>query len=246
MGVFPRGRIRQPRGVNAARAGRAIRVEAFRHRAERNPPQRWPHRRHRAATLLPRARRYAQLMATGDDPRSDAQLIDAINAGDAGAFDTLYRRYRDWVVNLAYRFTHHRDDAIDAMQETFLYVLRKFPGFELTARFKTFLYPVVKHTAIELRDRRRRSRGEGSEALTDVADPATAEPAEATDDLLALLEKLGEPHREAVILRFVEGLSVEEIAEATGVPAGTIKSRLHHAVAKMRDSPTFRDFFEKD
>lgn len=92
------------------------------------------------------------------------------------------------------------------MQETFLYVLRKFPGFELTARFKTFLYPVVKHTALEIRERRRRSRGVGPDALP----------------------------------------GVEEIAVATDTPAGTVKSRLHHAVAKMRDSPRFRDFFQKD
>lgn len=182
-------------------------------------------------------------MATGDDPRSDAQLVEAINAGSADAFDALYHRYRDWAVNLAYRFTRDRDDAVDAMQETFVYVLRKFPGFELTARFKTFLYPVVKHTAIATRDRRRRIA-----ALDpDGADPpAPASRDDHTGELIALLNTLGETHREVTILRFVDDLSIEEIAAAADLPPGTVKSRLHHAVAKMRADPKFRDFFQID
>src|SRR5437773_11456375 len=75
-----------------------------------------------------------------EDPRSDQQLIAAINDGDADAFEVLYRRYRDWVANLAYRFTGDRELALDVLQETFLYFLRKFPGFILTAQLKTFLY----------------------------------------------------------------------------------------------------------
>ena len=87
-----------------------------------------------------------------EDPRSDGQLIDAINRGAHGggaraAFEVLYRRHRDWVVSLAYRFTGNRDDALDVMQETFIYLLGKFPGLALTAKLTTFLYPVVKHIA---------------------------------------------------------------------------------------------------
>ena len=80
-------------------------------------------------------------MRPGAHEPTDQELIAAINAGSVDAFETLYRRYRDWTVNLAYRFTGNRDDAVDTMQEVFIYVLRKFPGFELTARFKTFLPP---------------------------------------------------------------------------------------------------------
>ena len=69
-----------------------------------------------------------------DDPRSDEELIRAIEAGDAGAFDALYYRYRDWVVGLAHRFTGNSDGALVVLQETFSYLVRKFPGFVLTAR----------------------------------------------------------------------------------------------------------------
>jgi len=67
------------------------------------------------------------------DARNDLELIAAINDGDAAAFEALYFRYRNWVVGLAYRFTGDCDAALDVMQETFLYLLRKFPGFRLTA-----------------------------------------------------------------------------------------------------------------
>lgn len=59
-----------------------------------------------------------------DDPRSDEQLIAAINAGDAAAFEALYRRYRDWVAGLALRFTGDHGLALDVLQETFMYLLQ--------------------------------------------------------------------------------------------------------------------------
>src|SRR5688572_22496750 len=66
------------------------------------------------------------------DSQSDLELIAAINSGDEGSFEVLYRRYREWVVRLAYRFTGNEDLALDVLQETFLYFLQKFPGFVLT------------------------------------------------------------------------------------------------------------------
>ena len=65
------------------------------------------------------------------DDRTDLQLAEAINSGDMDAFDVLYYRHRDWVMRLALRFTEHHDDALDVLQETFAYLVRKFPGFRL-------------------------------------------------------------------------------------------------------------------
>src|SRR5437763_9266416 len=92
----------------------------------------------------------------GSDARGDLELIAAINAGDVEAFDALYFRYQDWVANLAYRFTGDNDSALDVLQETFLYVLKKFPGFRLTAQFKTFLYPAVRNLSIGARRKSQR------------------------------------------------------------------------------------------
>ena len=115
------------------------------------------------------------------DPRSDVELVRAINAGQAAAFDSLYYRYRDWVVRLARRFTGHDDDALDVLQDTFSYVFRKFPGFQLTASMTTFLYPVVKNLSIAARRKRHRhAPGGGDEAalesVAEVTKPADARP----------------------------------------------------------------------
>src|SRR6185295_13922303 len=85
------------------------------------------------------------------DGRSDLELVAALNAGDTGAFDTLYHRHRDWVVNLAFRFTGDRDLALDVLQETFLYFVKKFPGFQLTANLRTFFYPAVRNLSLTAR-----------------------------------------------------------------------------------------------
>jgi len=95
---------------------------------------------------------------------TDHELIEAANRGDAAAFDQLYLRYRDWVIALAIRLTGDRDIALDVAQDTFLYILNKFPGFQLTARFKTFLYPVVKHLSLTAREKSRRFVSSTSQA----------------------------------------------------------------------------------
>lgn len=89
---------------------------------------------------------------TGAEQPTDHELIEAIRAGDGRAFETLYHRYRDWVAGLAYRFCGNREDALDVLQETFAYLVRKIPNFELRARMKTFLYPAVKHLALRRKE----------------------------------------------------------------------------------------------
>ena len=86
--------------------------------------------------------------AITESERTDQELIHAANAGDTHAFEALYHRYRDWVVNLAFRFTGDRELAMDVLQETFFYFARKFPGFTLTCQLRSFLYPVVNKHAI--------------------------------------------------------------------------------------------------
>src|SRR5687767_6237395 len=106
------------------------------------------------------------------DPRTDEELIDALNGGDAAAFDALYDRYRDRVARLAMRFTGNHADAMDVLQETFAYLYRKFPGFRLTSSMTTFLYPAVRNLSLELRRKRRREIA-GEEALIDLPAPNT-------------------------------------------------------------------------
>jgi RNA polymerase sigma-70 factor (ECF subfamily) len=181
---------------------------------------------------------------TRPDDRSDAELVRALNAGDDSAFDGLYFRHRDWVVRLAHRFTGNADDALDVLQEAFSYLFRKFPGFILTASMTTFLYPVVKNLSIAARRKRlRMAQVPEGDAPPDPPAPATIDPGREREELAEVLAVLPEAQREVLLMRFVDGMSLAEIAEALGVPEGTVKSRLHNAVAALRkDQRTMRYF----
>jgi RNA polymerase sigma-70 factor, ECF subfamily len=179
------------------------------------------------------------------DTRTDLELIAAMNRGDDGAFEVLYFRYRDWVTSLAFRFTGDDSLALDVLQETFLYFLKKFPGFKLTAELKTFLYPAVKNLSIAARRKAERHQSTVSELVVLENRPVESAAATNPDDLSAVLTGLSEEHREALLLRFVDGLSLGEIAEAMEIPLGTVKSRLHNALRLLRKDSRTKNFFDR-
>ena len=181
---------------------------------------------------------------TREDSRTDDALIAAANRGDVAAFEALYRHHRDWVVALAYRFTGNRDDALDVLQETFIYWLGKFPGFRLTARLRTFLYPVIKHIAAE---RRRKSARYAAALPADeaVVAPASGDCTASRADLADAMADLSDAHREVVLMRFMDGFTLHEIAAALDVPVGTVKSRLHVALDRLRTDDRAKKYFEQ-
>ena len=178
------------------------------------------------------------------DARTDAELVAALNAGDTSAFDALYYRYRDCVVRLAARFGGHEDDALDVLQETFWYVLRKFPGFRLTSAMTTFLYPVVKHLALAARRKRQRMSGDEATLQTVADRSGPANPHAAREELAGVISSLPETHSEVLLMRFVDAMSLEEIACALDIPVGTVKSRLHNAIATLRRDPKTQAYFQ--
>jgi len=177
------------------------------------------------------------------DALSDLELIAAINRGDAAAFEVLYFRYRDWVAALAFRFTGDADAALDVLQETFLYVLRKFPGFRLTANFKTFIYPAVRNLSIAARRKAERYQASEEDLKQIEQTPGAIKTEPASGDLETVLADLPDEQREVVLLRFVDGLSLAEIAEAMTIPLGTVKSRLHNALQALREDQRTRTYF---
>ena len=181
-------------------------------------------------------------MADQQDLRSDQELIAAANAGEAGGFEALYFRYREWVTSLAYRLTGDHALALDVLQETFLYFLQKFPGFVLTCQLKSFLYPAVRNLSIAARRKAQRTQG-------DVAVPeeieAPALPQAVGNEIDAVICQLRAEHREVLLLRFVDRLTVPEIATALDIPDGTVKSRLHNAIAKLRADKRTKQFFDR-
>ncbi|HEX7081985.1 MAG TPA: sigma-70 family RNA polymerase sigma factor [Gammaproteobacteria bacterium] len=184
------------------------------------------------------------------DRRSDEELIEACNRGGAAeaarAFETLYRRHRDYVLRVAMRFARNREVALEALQETFAYLLEKFPpvgpGLVLTARLQTLLYPVAKNCAISAL--RKTGRDRELEGVEPDDFPAGDAPCD-SGAVEAALARLDADRRELLTLRFVDGLSLAEIADVLEVPLGTVKSRLHLAIKQLREDPRIKDLFDR-
>lgn len=164
------------------------------------------------------------------DGDSDASLIEAIRRGDHHAFEVLYDRHSGWVLALAMRFLGDRDDALDVLSETFEYLAGRVGTLTLTTSLRGFLYPAVRHRAIDkVRSRQRHVDVEDLVLVETSGSPDWMKP-----DLRRALAALPGAQRETVLMRFGDGFSLKEIAEALAVPEGTVKSRLHHALLSLR------------
>lgn len=170
-------------------------------------------------------------------------MIRAARRGESAAFDELYRRHRQWVWSLAWRFLSRADQAEDVLQDTFLHLWSRFPGFELRARLRTYLYPVVRHLAIDRLRLARRDEPDGSEVSEPAHEPEILLPETLRQDLADALRALPAGQREVLLMRFVDDLELAEIAGALELPLGTVKSRLHHALASLREAPGTREAF---
>lgn len=170
---------------------------------------------------------------------ADALLVKLAARGDARAFTALYARHKDYAMRLAVRFTRDHEAAADVVQETFIYLMKKLPTLELTAKMTTYLYPVVKNIAFTAkrkdRARLRLVREDGSDVET--AAPAGAGTSRDPNALASVVDLLPEHQREVLLMRFVDDMSMDQIAAALSIPAGTVKSRLHLAIKALRDDP---------
>jgi RNA polymerase sigma-70 factor (ECF subfamily) len=168
-----------------------------------------------------------------EEETGDRELIEAARGGDEEAFERLYLRYREYVLIIASRYGVTAA-ALDVLQETFLYFFRKLPEFELRARFSTFLYPVVKNLSLKKKAEASRVVGYENGGI----DIGSLPSREGTEDpgarLLELVVSLPEEQKETLLLRFADGMTLGEIAAALDIPLGTVKSRLHNALAALR------------
>ncbi len=183
------------------------------------------------------------------DHKSDAELVDLCNTGDRddaiAAFETLYARHKDYVLRVAFRYVGDADLALDVLQDTFSYILKKFPppgeGLALKAQLKTLLYVVAKNNALTILRKTNKNDAGGEIDPDDLPAPGYRD----SGDLAKLLQGLTLGQREIITLRFVDDLPLKDIAEMLDVPLGTVKSRLHKAIEAMRKLPNVKDFFEK-
>ena len=181
---------------------------------------------------VPKGCRYLTLMP---GRLSDARLVKRASRGDRRAFDDLVVRHRDRVWAIALRMCRDREDAEDALQETFIAAYRALPRFDRRARFSTWLYRIATNKCYDVLARRRPTVD--SAALPEPADPSDPFASSARRELLTrALDALPEQFREAALLCDVCGLTPAEAGELTGIPEGTMKSRSFRARALLAEA----------
>ncbi len=170
---------------------------------------------------------------------SDTELIRRFNQGEAAAFGELVRRYQDRVYNLCRYMIVDADEARDAAQDTFIKACNALKAYRPDAGFYTWLYRIAVNTCLDHRKRRRIEPADDEGIIENVSspDPSPEQLYEAKETgmlIQAALARLQEKHRTAIILREVEGLSYEEIADVLDTSVGTVKSRISRAREELR------------
>ena len=172
----------------------------------------------------------------------DLELVAQAKDGDRRAFGRLVETYQRRVYALAYGILRNREDAWDAAQEAFVKAYKSLEKFEGNAAFYTWIYRITYNVAIDhLRSRSRKEVADlpesrmVDEALRRAGQAPTGDPDKETHrrELKAVLSKamakLSEKHRAIIVLREIEGLTYEEMAEVLDISKGTVMSRLFHA-----------------
>ncbi len=184
--------------------------------------------------------------AGGTTMTSDEDLLARSIEGDMAAFELIVNRYKDRLYNFVLRFVGDQLTAEDIVQDTFLRAFRSRESFQAIAKFSTWIYTIAGNLAkSELRRRKRwRFTSIGTQDETgrtfELPDKRS-QPDKSADTSLAeirideAISRLPERYREAVILRDVDGLDYDEIAEIVGCPLGTVKSRINRGRLRLQE-----------
>lgn len=179
---------------------------------------------------------------------SDEELMERYRDGEAGAFDILYRRHKGGLFRYLYRLCGQQALAEELFQDVWSNIIRARASYQPSARFTTFLYRVAHNRVADHARRLPHLALVALEVTDDEYDPPVLQVAadsgaqpeamvarrRLAECMAQAIESLPALQREAFLLREEGGLSLEEIAHATGVTAETAKSRLRYAVAKLR------------
>jgi RNA polymerase sigma-70 factor, ECF subfamily len=178
------------------------------------------------------------------DNGADKQLVERVQRGDKQAFDLLVLKYQHRIIKLVSRYIRDPSDAMDVAQDAFLKAYRALPNFRGESAFYTWLYRIAINTAknylvmqsrhlLETEVTSESEEGEQFELESTLKEYSTPENMVLTDEIqatiVAAIDDLPDDLRTAILLREVEGLSYEEIANVMGCPVGTVRSRIFRA-----------------
>jgi RNA polymerase sigma-70 factor (ECF subfamily) len=181
-------------------------------------------------------------------PVEEVELVNRARRGDLAAYDDLVRRYQERIYATIYHMTSNHEDANDLAQEAFIKAFQALKSFKGGSSFYTWVYRIAVNKTINFL-KQRRNRAQMS--LDDLDFNAEHDPdlvalisektprrevnlAELQEKLNAAMQKLSEPHRLAVVLHDVQGLSHEEIAKIMDCNIGTVRSRLFYARQQLQ------------
>jgi RNA polymerase sigma-70 factor (ECF subfamily) len=172
------------------------------------------------------ARPVLDMVASSDD----AQLISSAQAGRLDAFEELVRRYRLPIYRIALRVLGDEADAEDATQDAFVHAWRSLAAFRSDAAFSTWMYRIVTNRCLNLLRARRRTEPLPASREAPASRPdRIVEARWQVEDLKVAIADLSPEQRAAFVLRELEGLSYQEIADALELSVPAVKSRLHRA-----------------
>jgi RNA polymerase sigma-70 factor, ECF subfamily len=172
----------------------------------------------------------------------DAELLARTARGDEQAFRALVDRHARYLYGIAHSMSGNAADAEDLVQETLIAALNS--TFRGESAVRTWLVGILVRRAGMLRRTKARHPTSPMEIEPPGSKPAATAGSDVRMDLTVMLEQLSPEHRQVIILRELEGLTYDEMAEAIGVPRGTIESRLHRAREELRRR--FKGYLKQD
>ena len=178
---------------------------------------------------------------------TDEELIFRFQQGSADAYDEIVHRYKDKLVNFVYRYAGNYDDCEDIAQDTLIKVYTSKHLYKEIAKFSTWIYTIAINLAkTKVLKKQKMKTFSLSEAYDDeekdfdIPDNAFTPDVDANSKFLSqhiqnALNQINENYRQLVVMRDIEELSYEEIVEITGLPMGTVKSRINRGREKLQE-----------
>ncbi|MCB9661734.1 MAG: RNA polymerase sigma factor [Sandaracinaceae bacterium] len=187
------------------------------------------------------------------DPATDERLLAAFLGGDAQAFEEIVHRYRGPLYNFLLRSVRDPQVAADLLQEVFLRVIQRADKFHGAAKFSTWVYTIARNLTIDharrMQHRRHRSLdapveidGDGRSTLgervsgTDLGGERAVDSLAIQRRVASAVEALPSEQREVFLMRQLQGLPFQDIADVVGVPVNTVKSRMRYALERLQEA----------